>query len=92
MAEEKNYFEHHPQNVFQRLVCNKAKSENNLFLEIENFKPVINPVSEEIDFNINMGSNRPRWERLYNLQDDKKQQIEQILKEKELESVQIDEE
>jgi hypothetical protein len=60
--------------------------------EAHDFKPLINPVSEEIDFNINMGSNRPRWERLYSLQDDKKQQIEQILREKELEKIQVDEE
>jgi hypothetical protein len=89
MAEEKNYIEHQPQNVFQRLLCNQKKElENN----VQNFQPVINSVSQEIDYNINMGSNQPRWERLYSLQDERRQQTEQINREKELEQLQTDQE
>ena len=32
--------------------------------------PIINAISEEIDFNIN-GDNQPRWKRLYDLHNEK---------------------
>jgi hypothetical protein len=39
-----------------------------------------------------MGSNQPRWERLYSLQDERRLQTEQINREKELEQLQADQE
>ena len=71
MAETKQYFENQSNNVFQRLIGNKntfegLKSEKSgsEYGSEANFRPNINPISEEIDININLGSNQPRWEKV----------------------------
>ena len=70
IAETKQYYENQPSNVFQRLIGNKntenRKVEKNVpeFQSEAVFRPHINPISEEIDININMETNIPRWEKV----------------------------
>lgn len=61
-------------NVFQRLV-NKPKNKKNRVNspDCKNFAPMINPISEEIDYNLNGQDNIPRWEKLYMLQNERDQ-------------------
>lgn len=67
MAETRQYYENQSNNVFQRLIegtHNQDIGSSEGFEGEENFQPHINRISEEIDMNINRGSNEPRWERV----------------------------
>lgn len=90
IAEMRNSIEHQPHNVFQRLGSQSQpfQKEDQIF----SFNPVINPVSEEIDYNISQGNSQPRWERLYMLQQERIHQQDLRRQEQEFDRMQQEQE
>ncbi|CAI2385332.1 unnamed protein product [Moneuplotes crassus] len=92
LAEKKEYFENQPSNVFNRLGGYAKNSDVKSFENSScgyntenNFKPTVNPISEEIDINIHHNDERPRWERLYQLKDERDYMLSQKMKLREFE-------
>lgn len=64
MAETKQYYENQPSNVFHRLGGTQRDSSESENFEPNLYQPQINPISEEIDYNIHCDDQKPRWERV----------------------------
>ncbi|CAI2385003.1 unnamed protein product [Moneuplotes crassus] len=94
IAENKQYYDNQPSNVFARLGnlsknSDKQHSENSScgYPNEHDFRPAINPISAEIDININQ-DDKPRWERLYQLNNERDYILEQKKKKREFEKLQ----